>query len=136
MSTPGAFADAQCDRIVMAISRGVPMKTKRAKPITTFERGPALVANLDVDRETSERVQKEDLKTVSEALANYHLWTEDKFENGGPWDCGRTRRRRVQIVETVLIGKEATKVGKGGEIDPVCGEVAIFNTPKREARDG
>ena len=128
MARTGAFADAQCDRIIMTVSRGAPKKTKRAKPITTFERDPLRAAELVVDRETGDRVQKNDLKTASEALANYHLSTEDKFENGGPWDCGPTRRRHVQVTNAVLIGKEANKVGKAGEIDPVAGETIKFST--------
>lgn len=128
MTRIGAFANTQSDRIVMTVNRGAPRKTKRAKPISTFERDPALASEVVVDRETGEHVQRDDLKTVSEALANYHLSTEDKFDNGRPWDCGPTRRRHVQITDAVLIGKEANKVGEVGEIDPVAGATIQFST--------
>ena len=56
---------------------------------------------------------------MSEALAQYHLSPESKFENGRFWDRGRTERRHIVATEFVLIGEEANRVGESGESDPI-----------------
>ena len=45
-------------------------------------------------------------------LFNYHLSSEDKFENGEFLDRGKTERRHVSVEKIRLIGKEANKVGE------------------------
>jgi len=63
-------------------------------------------------------VEVDALKTYAEALAQFHLSTEDKFENGDFADDGLTRRRHVQVESVGMIGKEANKVGESGASDP------------------
>ncbi|MCR9077844.1 MAG: hypothetical protein NXH78_01985 [Hyphomonadaceae bacterium] len=130
----GPFAEQNTDRVVTQVRPGRPKKPGKHKPIAPFERDPSVIAETVIDRETGERIPVECLKTYREALALYHLSTEDKFENGGPYDVGITRRRRVQVSGVTLIGKEANKVGEAGEIDPVRGEVAIFKKRKNGGR--
>jgi len=69
---------------------------------------------------TGEPVCQSQLKTYAEALFNYHLSSEDKFENGGFLDSGTTERRHILVDGVTLIGKEANKVGDGGEAHPLA----------------
>jgi len=64
---------------------------------------------------TGEPIPPDRLKTYAEALAQYHLSREDKFENGQFLDRGRTERRHVIETGFKLIGKEANRVGESGE---------------------
>lgn len=61
------------------------------------------------DRETGRRIPICELKTYREALGDYQLSPEPKFENGGPYDYGASRRRDVHVVAIDLIGKEADR---------------------------
>jgi len=69
-------------------------------------------------RETGTHVPVDALKTYAEVLAQFHLSTENKFENGGFNDTGQTLRRHILVASVGLIGKEANKVGENGEDDP------------------
>ena len=122
MARTGAFANETREHLIDEVRRGAPTKNKPPKPITTYERDPSLAASQVFDRDTGDPVSADQLKTVAEALALYHLSTEDKFENGEPWDTGPTRRRHIEVTGMTLIGKEANKVGEAGEIDPEVGE--------------
>lgn len=129
----GAFARELKYELVETIRRGRPCKNKAPKPIAQFEKDPAKAAALAFDRETGEPVPGELLKTYAEALALYHVSPEDKFENGGPWDAGRTERRHLRITDRRLIGKEANKVGEAGEPDPVIESCVTFaRAPKSQ----
>lgn len=127
MVAPTAKGEALCEPVIEAvdaIQRGRPAKRKIPKPIAPFERDPALVAGMAFDRETGKPVPLSELKSYADVLRFYHLSPEEKFENGGPWDRGLTRRRLVVATGVVLIGKEANKVGEFGEGDPLIGAVA------------
>jgi len=63
---------------------------------------------------------------AGEALCQYHLSSEDKFDNGQFLNRGRTERRHVVATGFVLIGKEANQVGESGEADPIVSAVAQF----------
>lgn len=95
--------------------------------LSTFERDLDQAARKVIDRESGEPVSVDQLRTTAEALALFHLSTEDKFENGGPWEIGSTERRHVHVTWANLIGKEANNVGEAGEIDPIYGEILEFN---------
>ena len=71
-------------------------------------------------------VTTDQLQTYDEALAQYHLSPETKFDNARHLDSGRTERRHVIATGLVLIGKEANQVGESGEEDPISGTVAEF----------
>ena len=68
-------------------------------------------------RETGLPVDTSTLKTYAEALAQFHLSTEDKFENGDYADAGETRRRHMNVAAIGLTGKEANSVGPSGEVE-------------------
>jgi DNA-binding Xre family transcriptional regulator len=61
------------------------------------------------DRETGKPIPARQLKTYAQALAQYHLRPEAKFENGDYLDCGPTRRRHIQAIQINYIGKEANR---------------------------
>jgi hypothetical protein len=77
---------------------------------------------------TGRSIEPAQLKTYAEALAQYHLSCEDKFENGQFLDRGRTERRHVVATGFELIGKEANRVGESGEADPVRSAVEAFTS--------
>jgi hypothetical protein len=106
--------------------RGRPSQRRTLKPIAPFERDPAKAVAQAFDRETGAQIAASELQTYAEALRFYHVSPEDKFENGGPVDVGRTERRRLVVTGIRLIGKEANKVGDAGESDPVSSAVAEF----------
>lgn len=80
-----------------------PCKTDIPRPIAPFERNPKLAVQQAFDRNTGEPVEAYKLNTYSEALAQYHLSTEDKFENADFADSGETRRRRIVVKSVGLI---------------------------------
>jgi len=112
--------------VVEEVKRGRAKGFARPKPIAPFERDPALAAERAFDRETGEPVPLDELKSYADVLRFYHLSPEEKFENGGPFDQGLTRRRHVVASDVVLIGKEANKVGEFGKIDSMKDDVSIF----------
>lgn len=113
--------------LVDPTKRGAPTKTRRAKPIAPFERDSLKAVETCFDRETGKSVPRDHLKSVAEALRFYHLSPEEKFENGGPWDVGETKRRHVVASEVRLIGKEANKVADVGEADPVSSACTVLS---------
>ena len=80
-----------------------------------------------IDRITGQFIPCDRLKTYAEALCQYHLSSEDKFENGQFLDRGRTERRHVVATGIVLIGKEANRIGESGEGDPLMSAVESFS---------
>lgn len=121
----GVFADIIIEE-VDPTKRGRPVKAQEFKPIAPFARDPAAAAASAFCRETGERVPIEALKTYAEVLALYHLSSEDKFENGAPFNAGPTVRRHVRVLGIQLIGKEANKVGDFGESDPTTNAANAF----------
>lgn len=65
---------------------------------------------LAFDRERGTHIDPALLLTYEEALADYHLNTESKFQNGGRFDHGRTERRFIDVLSVVYIGKEADRL--------------------------
>lgn len=106
------------------LQRGRPLQRRTFKPIAPFERDSAKAVALAFDRETGEPAPASALKTHAGALRSYHLSPEDKFENGGPYDVGQTKRRHLVVTGIWLIGKEANKVGDAGQPDPIASAVA------------
>ncbi len=126
MARTGAFADPSMDDFIDPTKRGRPPKEHIPKPIAPFERNSDLAVAMAFDRITGEPIKRDQLKTYAEALALFHQSAEDKFENGAPWDIGRTERRHIIVQDVKLIGKEANKVGECGQPDPISGAVAEF----------
>ncbi len=129
MARTGAFAEAIATDIVDPTRRGRPLKQNKPRPIAPYDGDPDLAAKHAFDRETGEPVHLARMKTYAEALAQFHLSTEDKFENGDFCDQGRTIRRHIQAENVSLIGKEANRVGGNGEPDPL-GLDAVTNFQK------
>ncbi|WP_300380407.1 hypothetical protein [Henriciella sp.] len=130
MAAPTARTEAWVDMPVEEAEpsrRGRPRKMRLPKPIAPFERDSASLAGKVFDRETSEPISLDQLKTYAEAIALYHLSPEDKFENGGPVDTGETYRRTVEVTGVQLIGKEANKVGDTGYPEPDARPLAVFS---------
>ncbi len=127
----GAFAEADAPVDVDPTQRGRPRKAIRPKPIAPFERNATKAVGIAFDRITGASVNANELKTYAEALAQFHMSTEDKFENGDFKDMGVTKRRRVFVQTVSLIGKEANKVGVHGAADPVAEAQATFDTADR-----
>ena len=118
MARKGVFADMTEAELVDPHKRGRPCKAPDPKPIAPFDTDPEKAVDKCFDRVTGEPIYQGQLKTYAEALFNYHLSSEDKFENGGFLNQGTTRRRHVMADGYVLIGKEANKVGESGEEEP------------------
>jgi len=118
MPRSGPFAEYIEQDAVDPTQRGRPQQIKRPKPVAPFERDHALAVSRAFDRDSGEPVHPKQLKTYAEALAQFHLSTEDKFEDGDFRDIGRTERRHVFASGVTSIGKEANKVGTSGESSP------------------
>jgi DNA polymerase elongation subunit (family B) len=81
--------------------------TKPIKPIAPFDKCIAKAIGRAFDRETGKPVPAAELRTLGEALAQYHLHPESKFLDGDFCYRGTTRRRHVRVTGTRHIGKEA-----------------------------
>ncbi len=118
MARTGPFAETIEPEFVDRSKRGRPTEPGRPKPIAPFERDHDKAAHQAFDRTNGDSIDPKLLKTYAEALAQFHLSAEDKFENGDFFDTGQTKRRHVTATSIGLIGKEANKVGASGEGDP------------------
>lgn len=132
MARTGAFADGIAAEIVDPTRRGRPLKSSKPKPIAPFERDHDKAANQAFDRESGERVAPCLMKTYAEALAQFHLSTEDKFDNGDFYDAGTTVRRHVRALIATPIGKEANKVSASGSPDPSSPATITFNLAREK----
>ena len=105
--------------MVDEVKAGRLRKTPESKPIAPYDTDPVSAVLKVFDRITGKSVEPKQLKTYAEALAQYHLSPESKFENGQFLDRGRTERRHIVATGFVWIGKEANMVGESGENDPI-----------------
>ena len=127
MARTVAFAPTMEVDFVDPTQRGRPTKATKPKPIAPFGLDYDLAAAQAFDRESGGPIDPTLLKTNAEALAQYHLSPEDKFENGDFCNTGRTERRHVIATSVRLIGKEANKVGDSGEQEPATIPQAEYN---------
>jgi hypothetical protein len=125
MQRTGVFAPAH-ETLVEGARRGRPPKLPRIAPVAPFDKRVTRAVARAFDRLTGRPVRAEELMTYAEALCQYHVSPEPKFENGGHLDRGRTERRHVIATGFVWIGKEANQVGESGESDPIWSAVAGF----------
>jgi hypothetical protein len=98
--------------------QGRPTKADDLAPIAPYDTDLQRAVGKVFDRVSGKSISPDQLKTYSEALAQYHLSSEDKFDNGQFLDRGRTVRRNVVATGLVWIGKEANQVGEGGVENP------------------
>lgn len=116
------FSETELDKA----RRGRPPNTEDLAPIAPYDSDPTRALSKVFDRVTGRPISRDQLKRYSEVLAQYHLSSEDKFENGQFLDRGRTERRHVVATGFVWIGKEANRVGDSGESDPVMATPITF----------
>ena len=128
MARTGLFAAMPEPKLVDPHRRGRPPKPPEPKPIAPFDTDPSKAVANAFDRETGEPVHADQLKTYAEVLCQYHLSSENKFENGAFTDQGETWRRHVIADGFVLIGKEANKVGESGESETMKDETLEITT--------
>jgi DNA-binding XRE family transcriptional regulator len=98
------FEAAICEKIASK-----PKAFRWLKPIAPFSKEPVQAAEKCFDRDTGVPVPSGALKTYIDALAQYHLRSEQKFLNGHYTDQGITHRRRVRPLAVSQIGKEANR---------------------------
>jgi hypothetical protein len=86
-------------------------KSKRKlRPITPFDRDHQRAMKNCFDRDSGIRIQINRLKTYAEALPQYHLQPESKFENGDYLNQGFTQRKQIKADAIINIGKEANRM--------------------------
>jgi hypothetical protein len=122
----GVFAQIREASIDGIATCGRPRKQCVPKPVAPYSRNPNQALSTAFDRITGEPIDPDRLKTYAEALAQYHLSSEDKFLNGQFLDRGRTVRRHVIATGFAWIGKEANQIGESGEAHPILSATAQF----------
>jgi len=90
-------------------SRFVGPGSKHPKPVSPYEKNSEKAAEACFDRDTGKPVPRDYLKSYQEALAQYHLHPEAKFQNGDYTDSGVTNRRHIIATAIEYIGKEANR---------------------------
>ena len=106
--------------------RGRSRKSPNVLPIAPYDRDPARTLSKVFDRETGKPIAADQLKTYAEALAQYHLSREGKFDNGQFLDRGRTERRHILATGFNWIGKEANQINESGAHHPVYSATTKF----------
>jgi hypothetical protein len=101
-----AFTKAEVSNLP---KRGRRPKSRQAKPVAPFSKDIRAASREAFDRETGEAVSSETLRTYRQALAQYHVSPESKFQNGDFLDSGRTERRHILVTGISHIGKEANR---------------------------
>ncbi len=79
------------------------------RAVAPYNREPQQAVPFCFDRNTGQRVTKNQLKTYRRALAQYHLHPEAKFLDADHTDRGLTQRRHIRVTAVTLIGKEANR---------------------------
>ena len=126
MPRTGVFAPLPVTEIE-EVRRGRPRAQDTPAPLAPFDGNPSNAVSRCFDRVTGKSIRHDQLKTYAEALAQYHLSCEGKFENGDFLDSGRTERRHVTATGFDWIGKEANRVGESGDSNPVHTAIAVFS---------
>lgn len=78
-------------------------------PAAPYDKNSERAAKHCFDRNTGAPVPRKILATYREVIANYHLHSESKFDNGQATDKGLTDRRHVHAIGIEHIGKEANR---------------------------
>jgi hypothetical protein len=77
--------------------------------VAPYDSDPQGALALAFDRRTGKPVPMSILATYRDALAQYHLHSESKFDNGALFDRGITERFHVDVIDVEYIGKEANR---------------------------
>jgi hypothetical protein len=93
-----------------------PRRRRRTQPgaesphaVAPYDRDVAAATRRCFDRETGQPVAAERLQSYVEALAQYHLHPEAKFDHADYTDTGVTTRRHILATRIEHIGKEANR---------------------------
>lgn len=85
------------------------------------------------DRETGEPILSDQLRTIREALGQFHLHPESKFSGGNFTERGFTDRRHVRAIAIEHIGKEANRWEDSVELGEALAQELIYGeSPKDE----
>lgn len=128
MPRTGPFAEMADQDVADPSKRGRPNKQSKPRPIAPFDRDHDQAAQEAFDRVTGDSVDRRALKTYAEALAQFHLSAEDKFENGDFFDAGITKRRHIVATRVHLIGKEANQIEASGLGNPTISHLASLGS--------
>jgi len=74
-----------------------------------YNHDPVMGAVHCFDRNTGEPIPPDQLRTIRQVLAQFHLHPESKFNGGSYTDQGFTTRRHVRAVAVEHIGKESNR---------------------------
>jgi hypothetical protein len=104
------LADGEADATPVKSRLSLPLT--KISPVAPYDTDPFKAAKKCFDRGTGKRVPINQLQTYREALAQYHLYPENKFLNAQHRDRGCTQRRHVTIDVTDVhyVGKEANEL--------------------------
>jgi hypothetical protein len=114
------------ETVINQTHRGRPRRSAALHPIAPFDRSPRRALSKVFDRVTGKPIDPEQLKTYAQALEQYHVSPEHKFENGEHLNRGRTERRHVVAIRYSWIGKEANRIDVSGQQDPIVCPVTCF----------
>jgi hypothetical protein len=95
--------------VITAPKRRRKVKVEPLRPVASYNPDVLEAARNAYDRDTGRPIAYDELQTYAQALAQYHLHPEAKFENGDYWDKGPTVRRHVIVSAVNHIGKEANR---------------------------
>ncbi len=110
----GSWANFDAEPVEGPQERGRPKAMPQFAPVAPYNKEPEKALAEAFDRNSGESVPEGRLKTYREALCQYHLASEAKFENGSCRDRGETVRRRVKAARINLIGKEGNNIERDG----------------------
>jgi len=127
MARKGLFSDLAEPEMIDPHRRGRPSSYAAPKPIAPFAIDLGAAVSQAFDRVTGDAINLDQLKSYAEALFNYHLSSEDKFENAEFLERGVTERRHVLASRVILIGKEANKVDVSGVADPASASQSVYS---------
>lgn len=105
---PFGFLDAFLSKSRGQLGAGL-AAAEPPRAVAPFDRDLAIAVEHCFDRETGEPVRPEVLKTYRQALGQYHLHPEAKFEGGDYTDAGVLQRRHITVAYVEHIGKEANR---------------------------
>jgi hypothetical protein len=132
---PFGFLDAFLSKNRGQLDEAQRLGGELPRAVAPFDRDPAVAVRQCFDRETGEPVPPESLKSYRQALAQYHLHPEAKFEGGDYTDAGVLRRRHIHVSYVEHIGKEANRWEEQFHLgeDPLA-QIVYGQSTRQEAR--
>lgn len=100
--------------------------------VAPYDKDPAKAAQNCFDCITGKPIALEQLKTYCDAIAQYHLHPESKFNGGDYTDSGMTYRKHIITSGTEYIGKEANRWEEQAYLGIDPEEQIIYGTSTQE----